>query len=33
LYEIFADGFMFCREWRAGWGGGICCYDLRAASK
>jgi outer membrane protein assembly factor BamB len=31
LYEIYADGFMFCREWRAGWGGGISCYDLRKA--
>jgi hypothetical protein len=29
LHEIFADGFMFCREWRPGWGGGLCCYDLR----
>jgi outer membrane protein assembly factor BamB len=26
LYEIFADGFMFCREW-----GGVRCYDLRRA--
>jgi outer membrane protein assembly factor BamB len=29
LYEIYADGFVFIREYRAGWGGGICCYDLR----
>ena len=30
LYEIFADGFMFCREVKTGqrWGG-IVCYDLR----
>lgn len=30
LYEIFADGFMFCREVRTDqrWGG-IVCYDLR----
>ncbi len=31
LYEIYADGFMFCREWKEGWGGGISCYDLRKA--
>ena len=29
LHEIYADGFMFCREWRLGRGGGIACYDLR----
>jgi outer membrane protein assembly factor BamB len=29
LYEIFADGLVFIREWREGWGGGIHCYDLR----
>ena len=32
LHEIFADGFVFIREWREGWGGGIACYDLRAAN-
>jgi outer membrane protein assembly factor BamB len=29
-YEVFVDGWMFSREWRAGWGGGVFCYDLRA---
>ena len=28
-YEVFADGFVFIREWREGWGGGLFCYDLR----
>jgi hypothetical protein len=29
LYEVFADGFVFTREWNNGWGGGIGCYDFR----
>jgi outer membrane protein assembly factor BamB len=28
LHEIYADGFVYIREWRDRWGG-ISCYDLR----
>ena len=31
LYSMYADGLMFCREWKEGWGGGMSCYDLRKA--